>query len=113
MLVSTRSRRNGSISMSRNKEYYKILLHQLERTQLEYIGDLLYVELAMYEIRKLLQEMRDIEEYDNPILDNVKLKLNEIKKKHEIVSRDLDDLELDISHAKFMIDILSRDNNDE
>lgn len=99
--------------MSRNREYYRILLHHLERTQLEYIGDLLHIELAVYEIRKLLQEMRDIDEYDNPILDNVKLNLNELRKKHEISSRDLNDLELDISHAKFMIDILGRDDNDE
>ncbi|GAB3943102.1 hypothetical protein GCM10028805_08790 [Spirosoma harenae] len=99
--------------MNRDKEYYQRLLHQLEYTQLDYVGELLQIELAVYEIRKLLQEMREIGEYDNPILDSLKLDLGQLRKKHEILTHELNDLELDISHVKFMIDILSRAKDDE
>ncbi|MBD2752230.1 hypothetical protein [Spirosoma validum] len=99
--------------MNQDKAYYQNLLRHVEYTQLETVGELLQIELAIYDIRKFLQEMRQIDEYDNPRLDNLKLGLRQLRKEHEILSHEIGDLELDISHAKFMIDILSRDKDDE
>ena len=99
--------------MNRDKIYYQNLLRHSEYTQLEAFGELLQIELAIYEIRKLLQEMREIDEYENPRLDNSKLGLGRLRKKHEVLAHEIDDLELDISHAKFMIENLSRDADGE
>ncbi|GAB4056187.1 hypothetical protein [Spirosoma litoris] len=98
--------------MSWDKAYYQNLLRHLEYTQLEAVGELLQIELAIYDIRKLLQEMREIDEYDNPRLDDLKSGLGRLRKKHEILAHEIEDLELDISHAKFMIENLSRNSDD-
>ena len=99
--------------MNRDKSYYQNLLRHLEYTQLEAVGELLQIELVIYDIRKLLQDMREIDEYDNPRFDSLKSGLEMVRRKHEILADEIDDLELDISHAKFMIENLSRDTDDQ
>ncbi|GAB4027744.1 hypothetical protein [Spirosoma koreense] len=99
--------------MNKDKAYYQSLLHQLQYTQLEIVGEVLQIELAVYDVRKLLQEMSEIDEYDNPKLENLKSGLVRLRKKHEVLVREIDDLELDISHCKFMIENLSRNADDE
>jgi len=99
--------------MDQDKSYYHNLLRYYETVQLESVGELLKIELAIYEIRKILQEIDELGEYENPALDRSKQTLSSLRIKHDILADEIADLELDISHAKFMIDISGRDKTDE
>lgn len=99
--------------MNKDKTYYQNLLRHFEYTQLESVGELLQIELVIYEIRKIIQEIRDLGEYDNMDLDKSKQILGQLRTKHEILANEIEELELDISHAKFMIEILGKDEANE
>ena len=94
--------------MNRDLKYYQDWLRHLEYTQLEGVGELLHIEMSIYEIRKILQQIRDLNEFNNPSLDRVKVFMDQLKSKQRILNDELDNLELDISHAKFMIDLLNQ-----
>ncbi len=85
------------------KEYYQTWLLSLESRQLEIIEIGLKIEVEVYEIQKLLLEVKELNEYDNFIFGN--LILMEIRFKNQLRQyyRELEELDLDIAHCQFLI----------
>ena len=54
-----------------SREYYQTWLLSLEARQLEIIEIVLKIEVEVYEIQKLLLEVKEIDEYDNFIFGNL------------------------------------------
>lgn len=99
--------------MDKNKTYYENWLNYIETIQLEAVGDLLNVEMAIFEARKIIRLSRELNEYDNLAFDKVKVLLTELKSKQKILAEAIDSHELDITHCRFMIELLSRPTNDD
>ena len=86
-----------------SKEYYQTWLLSLESRQLEIIEIGLKIELEVYEIQKLLLEVKELNEYDNFVFGN--LIFMEIRFKNQLRQyyRELEELDLDIAHCQFLI----------
>lgn len=95
-----------------NKEYYENWLNYIETSQLEAVGDLLNVEMAIYEARKIIRLSRELNEYDNLAFEKVKVLLTGLKSKQKILAESIDNHELNITHCRLMIELLSRPTNE-
>lgn len=89
--------------MSFSKQYYQTWLLSLEARQLEIVEIVLKIEVEVYEIQKLLLEVKRIDEYDNFIFGN--LIFMEIRFKNQLrhYYSELEEVDLDIAHCQFII----------
>lgn len=99
--------------MDKDKEYYQNWLKSIEYQQLEAVGDILKIEMAIYEARKIIRQALEMNEYNNPVFDKVKLMLIELKNKQKRLSHEIDNFDLDISHARFIIELLNRPTDED
>lgn len=98
--------------VNKDKAYYENWLNYIENVQLDAVGNLLSVEMSLYEARKTIRLALELNEYSNPALDRIKLLLSQLKSKQKILAEEIDSHDIDIAHCRFMIELLSRPAND-
>lgn len=93
--------------MKQDKAYYEQFLRHKEAELLDSIGDILQIELVLYDLRKLYFRALDLEDGKEIA---IQLQDQERQLRQFLLSEQthLADLELDIAHAKFMIDQLNQ-----
>lgn len=99
--------------VDKDKAYYENWLNYIENVQLQAVGDLLSVEMSLYEARKTIRLALELNEYNNPALDRVKVLLNQLKSKQKILAEEIDGYDIDVAHCRFMIELLNRPANDD
>ncbi|GAB3894040.1 hypothetical protein [Spirosoma agri] len=96
-----------------SKEYYQTWLLSLEARQLEVIEVVLKIEVEVYEIQKLLLEVKELDEYDNFIFGNLIFMENRFKNRLRQYYNELEGIDLDIAHCQFIISRFNRNNGDD
>lgn len=94
--------------MKKDKVYYERFLRYKETELLDSVGDILQIELVLYELRKLYLRALDLEEEGADVAHQLREQEKRLRQLLLVEQAHLTDLELDISHAKFMIDLLNR-----
>ena len=96
-----------------SRDYYQTWLLSLEARQLEIIEIVLKIEVEVYEIQKLLLEVKELNEYDNFIFGNLIFMEIRFKNRLRPYYNELEELDLDISHCQFIISRFDRTNEDD
>lgn len=94
--------------LERNKDYYQLFLHAKETELLDSVGDILQIELLLYDLRKLYLQTFELEKEGLEVGRQLREQEERLRRVLSVEQSHLTDLELDISHAKFMIDLLDR-----
>ena len=84
----------------------------LETRQLEVIEIVLKIEIEVYEIQKLLLEVKVLDEYDNFIFGNLIFMEIRFKNRLRQYYNELEEIDLDIAHCQFIISRFNRTNED-
>lgn len=75
---------------------------------LDSVGDILQIELLLYDLRKLYLRTFELEKEGLEVGRQLREQEERLRRVLSVEQSHLTDLELDISHAKFMIDLLDR-----
>ena len=75
---------------------------------LDSVGDILQIELILYDLRKLYLKALDLEEEGEEVAQQLRQQDKRLRQLLSVEQDRLADLELDIAHTKFMIDLLNR-----
>lgn len=92
--------------------YYRSWLNRLERRYLEVVDIVLKIDQELQQLRKLLQPLRELDEYDNFILGSLLFQEIHFRKLLSQYRDELEEIELDLSHTRFMIERLTRSKDD-
>ncbi|MGF7215359.1 hypothetical protein GGR92_001499 [Spirosoma lacussanchae] len=94
--------------MEKNKDYYEQFLRQKETDVLDSVGDILQIELLLFDLRKLYLRAVDLREEGNEVAQQLRNQDTRLRQLLSVEQARLADLELDVAHAKFMLDLLNR-----
>ena len=94
--------------LERDKGYYQNFLHDKETELLDSVGDILQIELLLYDLRKLYLRTFELEEEGLEVGRQLRAQEERLRRLLSVEQTHLTDLELDIAHAKFMIDFLNK-----
>lgn len=93
--------------MDKDKTYYEQFLRQKETELLDSVGDILQIEIILYDLRKLYLKALDLDEEGNVVAQQLRDQDKRLRQLLSVEQDRLSDLELDIAHAKFMINLLT------
>jgi len=94
--------------LEKDKDYYEQFLRQKETDVLDSVGDILQIELLLFDLRKLYLRAVDLREDGNEVAQQLRNQDTRLRQLLSVEQDRLADLELDVAHAKFMLDLLNR-----
>ncbi|GAB3970398.1 hypothetical protein GCM10028806_18420 [Spirosoma terrae] len=94
--------------MEKDKGYYEQFLRDKEKELLDSVGDLLQIEMVLFDLRKLYLKALDLEEEGEKVAQQLRDQEKRLRQLLSVEKDRLADLELDIAHAKFMIDLFNQ-----
>lgn len=97
--------------MEKDKEYYEQFLRDKEKELLDSVGDLLQIEMVLFDLRKLYLKALDLEEEGEKVAQQLRDQEKRLRQLLSVEKDRLADLELDIAHAKFMIDLSTKSHD--
>lgn len=96
--------------MEKDRIYYEQFLRQKEAELLDSVGDILQIELILFDLRKLYLRALNLGEEGSEVAQQLRNQDKQLRQLLSVEQDRLADLELDVAHAKFMIDLLNRNS---
>jgi len=89
--------------MANARNHYEVWLKTIEAEQLDLMGEILEIELFLYDVEKVFRQAKQLDAMEEPELRALSTSYDHLRNRLKYNLLVLEDKDLDIEHCKFMI----------